>query len=129
MTEAKGGYFDEAFVRVVMANGWQAIPAGLEVDVHDPTLQRKIARQSILRACGMFYERGINPVEVFCRYIPSGDHTEQIRWEADFANDTDFARASRFYSALVDFEGEPDTEEVITFIDNFCQEELCSTNQ
>lgn len=129
MMEAKGGYFTEAHVRVIMTGAWNPIPVGQEVDVHDSYLQRQVARMSVVRVWAAFNELGTNPVEIFCRYIPKGDQVTQVRWVADFTNDEESARAKRFYSDLVGFEGKPGTTAINAFIDNFCKEELCNTNQ
>lgn len=125
MKEILGGYFGEEHVRMLFRGCGAPIPETQPIDLHDPAIQRKVGRMSVVRAWALYNEQGENPVEVFHRYFPTPVGGKQdVVWVVDFSDSSGFERARRFYQGLIGFEGRPDTEEVIRYIDDFCGEEL-----
>lgn len=119
MHEQVGGYFEGEFVREMLTRVGKPVDQ-MMFSLDNPTIQRKVARMSIMRALRMYDKLG-GRVIVFRRNLPNPDtgEIEVKSYVVDMGKPDEYEGLKKLYNDLVDMEKKPDTPEVVTYLDDF----------
>lgn len=113
------GCFERPFINALFERLGRSIPE--DTSLIDPTLQRQVARLSVMQAHRIHDNEGDNPVEVFKRRVPNLETgiVDEITYAVDFNDATQETKMDDLYRKMVGFERSGDSVEIVRYLDDF----------